>query len=183
MIMGEPIFSQHHKAIKHKKEVLTDAMKVKKYADYYSEYYRIPKLIVYRIIEAESDWRHDNLRSKRFKASSFIGDDSCSFGPMQDNLYTSRAIWNDSTITALRLLHDVAYNINTGCKILESEFFYFRTRLVDMDKIWLMVITSYNRGRPTTLKLKKPNNYAYRVYFGLDDCIAMKKKFHNKKFL
>ena len=141
-----------------------DALIVKHYADYYSEYYRIPKIMFYRVIEAESPWYHlgsDTL--KMYSARKQLGDHNKSFGPMQIKLKTAQALWPNIHITRKKLLTDIELNIASGAKLLDQEFTYFRPRTKSIKQAWLMALTSYNLGRETALKLRKPSKYAKKI--------------------
>lgn len=143
---------------------------VKKWTTYYSRYYRLPLDVIYRITENESGWKIDSV-DKNYVAANQIGK-AGELGPMQEKLKTVRALWKDTTITKYRLLHDIQFNVQSGCWLASQEFEYWRdhdnTTLKDGSKdwnhVWMMTTTSYNLGRKGALKWDKPNKYAEKAF-------------------
>lgn len=143
---------------------------VKKWTTYYSRYYRLPLDVIYRITENESGWKIDSV-DKNYVAAEQIGK-AGELGPMQEKLKTVRALWKDTTITKYKLLHDIRFNVQSGCWLASQEFEYWRdhdfTYLKngerDWNHVWLMTATSYNFGRAKAIQWDKPNKYAEKAF-------------------
>jgi hypothetical protein len=141
-----------------------DAKKVKKYADYYADYYRLDRRLVYFVIEAESPWLHWGLDTLQYVAHEQKGDSNASLGPMQVKLKTAKKLWPNRKVTERMLLHDIEFNIATGCRLLVAEYEYFRARTKTIKGAWLLTLTAYNRGRTETIQTMKSNSYARSIY-------------------
>lgn len=141
-----------------------DAQRIRIWADYYSQYYRLDKKLVYLIIESESPWVPWGTDTSSYRAKDQKGDHDHSFGPMQIKLHTAKVLWPNKHITEKLLLYDVRFNINTGCRALVYEFEYFRAKTKTIRGAWLLALTSYNKGRPKTIRTWTSNEYARRIY-------------------
>ena len=152
-----------------KKKKLPDWYAVKEWTTYYSRYYRLPLDVIYRVTENESGWKIDSLDTK-YKACEQIGK-AHELGPMQLKIKTARAVRQDPGLTEYRLLHDIRYNIQTGCMLLVQEQEYWRDHdtttlkgVKDWNHMWMMTTTSYNLGRKGAIKWDKPNRYAEKAF-------------------
>jgi hypothetical protein len=135
---------------------------VKKWAVYYSNYYRVPQEVVFRILENESGWKVDSPKTS-YVAHEQIGS-AGELGSMQEKLKTVRALWHDSTITRHQLLYDIQFNIKSGVFLLTQEYEHWRDHCRDdWNRAWLMTACSYNKGRGCAVKWDKPNHYAERA--------------------
>jgi soluble lytic murein transglycosylase-like protein len=161
--------SVQHK--KHEKPApIPDWYVLKSALDYYGKYYRIPARVIVGVAERESPF-DSKIPDSTYVSSKQLGK-AGELGPMQIKLSTARHYWG-KPVTRRQLLYDAKYNAHTAAKILDTEFLYWRDKYKDIDKVWLMVLTSYNLGRGAAKKLKGiPNDYARKIYYHDDHGIS-----------
>ena len=137
------------------------------WADVYSKKYNIPRGIIDGVLYRETLWEDDFEDYNAFVIGD-RGSKSQSYGPGQVKIRTAKSIWrgNDIDVTKDKLLYDVAFNVETSCKLLRILYDdmskYYKK---DKDR-WLAALTTYNMGHNGFLikNKKQPNSYAYFVY-------------------
>lgn len=145
-----------------------DAVTLKESIDYFADFHRIPRTLMYSSAEQESPWKYCKYQTdSTYKAHKQIGK-AGELGPFQIKPNTARLVWHDNKISDKvlhwKLLHNIPYNVETAARLLEGDYDFYSRRFKTVDKIWKFTITAYNLGRYKANHIPKPNAYALSVF-------------------
>lgn len=164
---------------KAKKELpkVIDAVVLKENIDYFADYHRLPRTLMYSVAEQESPWKlfKKVITDSTYKtdtayvASKQIGKaKEKELGPFQIKPSTARLVWRDKTtplkVLKWKLLHNIAYNTETAAILLEGDYDFYSRKYKNVDKIWKYTLTAFNLGRYKTNHIPKPSKYGMAVF-------------------